>query len=701
MIEPTTCPSCRQRTKPGEPCWKCGADVSAGDAPTAKGGRKTTKQAVQPPLVTIIKKIDDPALAGALEMAALGYAQIQVWGVAEFGATEEEAVCQCPKGIECASPGKHPVVTDWKKTKTTFPSIIKAWAKRNPGGNFGTPAGDGLWIIDFDPYQSSNGHRLKDLRERGIPVQTYSVSGDGVHIAGLGKAKNGQKLYPGATVRSDGYFCVSPGSRHYTGRQYGRRRKLVPRADLPRFDIPELAKPRAPDREETTGLVAPGGRHDALKALASRLHNAGLSETAAIESMQAYRDNDFDSTGRPVTDDEIQKLVDYMWTDGARSPIHDEVVRDDGEEPDDLVSTDTIEVRPQEWLERYWLPVGELGIVAGWGDTGKSTLLIRKAAELGRGEMVGGKTKAWSRIPPAATLYISAEDNPETTIGARARAAGVAPGTLFVKRLNPGAVGIRIPDHIEWLRRQIRRTGARLVVFDPILAFVPTIYDSHKDQDTRYVLAPLADLAQEERVTIFFIMHVNKGSASAQLVSRISGNNAWSNACRVVWAVKKESDSMRPEERTYVLHMPKHNLTVDQMPKRFKIETCGFKTEKGEWIETSRIAFLGDAEDVDLSDFFEPTNSGDRTLLEEVIEAYHDILKDGPMPQSEVMEILKGQMGITAGRGTIYNAKKHAGIKSAKGTDGTWRWAFAGHGHPTLTSCPMCDKSSTTSKRNG
>jgi AAA domain/Bifunctional DNA primase/polymerase, N-terminal len=684
MIEPIVCPACGHRNADGaETCWRCKANLK--------------EPAGRPPLVSVVQELD-PAVAGALEMAALGYPQIAVWGILQTGATEAEAVCMCAKGAGCTSPGKHPIVVGWQEMATTTPAVIRAWAKRNPGCNFGTPGGDGLWFVEFDGYQA-NGHRLKDLRGFGIPLEAYSVSGKGVHVMGAGKAKNGQVLYQGATARSEGYFCVSPGSRHYTGRRYGRRKHLLPRVELPRFDIPEPEGPPAPpERAESTGLIPPGRRHEALKILASTLHNKGVSKPAGIEALKAYRDEDFDDTGREVTDEEIEKIAEWMWKDEARNPITPAA---DSKNPNELVATDTIEVRPQEWLEKYWMPVGELGILAGWGDCGKSTLLIRKAGELGRGEMIGGQTKGWSQIPPAATLYISAEDNPETTIGARARAAGVAPGTLYVRKLEPGAIGIRIPDHIDWLRREIRRTGARLVVFDPILAFVPTIYDSHKDQDTRFVLAPLADLAQEERVTIFFVMHVNKGSASAQLVSRISGNNAWSNACRVVWAVKKEIDSIRPEERTYVLHMPKHNLAVDQMPKRYRLESCEFRTEKGEWIETSRVVFLGDAEDADLSNFFEPTDTSDRTLTEEVIEAYHDILRDGPKPQTEVMNTLKGEMGVTAGKGTIYNAKKKAGIKSAKGADGTWRWAFAGHGHPTQLLCPICDRTSMTSNESG
>jgi hypothetical protein len=699
MIEPITCPSCGHRNGVDTAaCWRCGANLKEPPA--------TARPIVQPPLVSVVQELD-PAVAGALEMAALGYPQIAVWGILQTGATEAEAVCQCPKGDlpvgnpeRCSSPGKHPIVVGWREMATTTPAVIRAWAKRNPGLNFGTPGGDGIWFVEYDGYQS-NGHRLKDLRGFGIPVIAYSTSGRGIHIMGAGTAKNGQVLFQGATARSEGYFCVSPGSRHFTGRRYGRRKHLLPRVELPRFDIPEPEGPAAPpERAESTGLIPPGRRHEAMKIFLSICHNRGLTKPAGIEAGKAYRDHDFDHSGREITDEEIEKIADWMWTDEPRNPITPAPAAD-GEEPDELVSIDSIELYPQEWLERYWMPVGELGIAAGWGDSGKSTLLIRKAGELSRGEMVGGKTKAWGQIPPAATLYISAEDNPSTTIKGRAHAAGVAPGMFFVRELKPGKAGIRIPDHIDWLRREIRRTGARLVIFDPILAFIPTMIDSHKDQDTRSVLAPLADLAQEERVTIFFVMHVNKASGSAQLVSRISGNNAWSNACRVVWAVKKENDSIRPEERTYVLHMPKHNLAVDQMPKRYRLETVEFKTEKGEWIETSRVVFLGDAEDADLSNFFEPTDPGDRTLREEIVEAYHDILKDGPKPQSEVMEILKGQMGITAGRGTIYDAKKRARIKATKGADGTWSWAIAGHGHPTLVSCPVCDKTSTTSNESG
>ena len=353
-----------------------------------------------------------------------------------------------------------------------------------------------------------------------------------------------------------------------------------------------------------------------------------------------------------------------------------------------MASVSTIEARPQEWLEKYWLPLGELTVLAGWGDQGKSQIAIDFAARLSRGELEGGTTKAWRTIEPGVTLYLSAEDNPETTIAGRWMATKGAPDGMRVFRRPPGS-SVMLPDRVAELREMVAKYDAKLVILDPILAFVPTIYDSHKDQDTRNVLAPLTELAQNDGVSILFIMHLNKGTESSKLISRLSGSTAWGNAARSAWGVGEEPGDDDGDSRTHLLYQMKHNLGPETKPLRYRIVPDIFRV--GElWVESSHIEWMGEVEGADLDSLWDNGDArSKKTVTAEIKEAYHEILKDGPRPQKEVMDIAKNQMGIDAARSTWYEAKDACKIKSIQRSEG-WEWVYPGHQHPFEYTCPVC-----------
>ena len=57
---------------------------------------------------------------------------------------------------------------------------------------------------------------------------------------------------------------------------------------------------------------------------------------------------------------------------------------------------------------------------------------------------------------------------------------------------------IRLPDDVGYLRELVAKTAVKLVVFDPLVAYLPAKVNSWSDQSLRGALAPLAALAQEQ-----------------------------------------------------------------------------------------------------------------------------------------------------------------------------------------------------------
>jgi hypothetical protein len=260
------------------------------------------------------------ALDGALMCAGGGYPVFPVHGVADDG------TCLCSKTSACTSPGKHPVAAGWQQAATTDAGTILAWWEKYQelypgiGCNFGIRVGDDVWAIEVDPYQGGP-NRLKALRDSGIPVQAYSMSGRGVHVFGRGRAVNGQKLGPGLTVRSDGYLVVAPGSRHATGRRYGRRRCWRSVSELPRYDFP--VEPENEPRLVTNGTIPAGDRHETLKREAGYMRRRGAGREAMFAYLKTLYETQCEQGPgiREIDDSEIMDIVEWVLDKPPDEPI--------------------------------------------------------------------------------------------------------------------------------------------------------------------------------------------------------------------------------------------------------------------------------------------------------------------------------------------------------------------------------------------
>ena len=62
------------------------------------------------------------------------------------------------------------------------------------------------------------------------------------------------------------------------------------------------------------------------------------------------------------------------------------------------------------------------------------------------------------------------------------------------------------------LRDAITETGARLLIVDVMMAYVPSGCDPYKDQHMRAILTPLARLAAETSCTVILIRIPRRGS---------------------------------------------------------------------------------------------------------------------------------------------------------------------------------------------
>jgi excisionase family DNA binding protein len=85
-------------------------------------------------------------LAEALARAGEGWAVHPLFGIVN-------GHCECGKGSECHTPGKHPRLTGWQEKATTDPAQIRRWWRRWPHATIGVVTGAlaGFVVLAVDP----------------------------------------------------------------------------------------------------------------------------------------------------------------------------------------------------------------------------------------------------------------------------------------------------------------------------------------------------------------------------------------------------------------------------------------------------------------------------------------------------------------------------------------------------------------------
>lgn len=201
----------------------------------------------------------------------------------------------------------------------------------------------------------------------------------------------------------------------------------------------------------------------------------------------------------------------------------------------DLVPYNTIEPEEVQWLWEKRIPLGKFSMLQGDPGLGKSYLLCDLAARVSTGTPFPDGSQV---IEGEAAIFTS-EDDPADTIRPRLDLLGanVAKVYHFESVIRDGkASGIDLSRDVTILERCLKdHPEIRLLVFDPLVAFIGGKVDTHKNSDVRQVLGPLVKLASEYRVSIVGITHLVK--ADLRAVHSGQGSVAFTAIGRSQWQV--------------------------------------------------------------------------------------------------------------------------------------------------------------------
>ena len=309
-----------------------------------------------------------------------------------------------------------------------------------------------------------------------------------------------------------------------------------------------------------------------------------------------------------------------------------------------MIKMSEIQSQEVEWLCYPFIPYGKLTIVQGDPGDGKTTLTLNIAAKLSRGEGLDNEMKLSA---PMNVIYQSAEDGLADTVKPRLEQAGADCERILV--IDEKDKSLSMAD--ERLEEAIVKTKARMLILDPIQAYLGGGMDMNRANEARDMTKKLGALAEKYQCAIVLIGHMNK-AAGNKAAYRGMGSIDFFAVARSVLLV----DRVEGEENVRAVVQIKNNLEAFGHPKAFALSEDGF-----EWLGDYEIT----ADEV-LGGIAPKVNKMEQAkrLLRELAET------NNAMQSNEIFS-LADEQGIS--KRTLENAKKELGIR-AKRINNTWYW---------------------------
>jgi hypothetical protein len=348
--------------------------------------------------------------------------------------------------------------------------------------------------------------------------------------------------------------------------------------------------------------------------------------------------------------------------------------------PEELETIDlsAIRTRPIDWLWRGYIPLRKVTILDGDPGLGKSTVMIDIAS---RGS-VGGLAPTGEPLGDAfTTIYVTAEDDAEDTILPRVLRAGGDPARLRLVRK------LVLPDDIDRLEATAASTRARLIVIDPLVAYLGDGVKTNDDHRVRRALEPLAVMAGRTDADVAAIRHLNK-RAGEDAIYRGGGSIGFTGLARAVLAVGRDPD----DQDRMILAPVKLNVARRPASLAYRIVADGP-------YEPAHIAWEGASERT-AEDLIGRTREEviGRSKTADLAEAMGDLLgaNGGSMAAGDACRALKAAGFDINSQDNLGRARSRAGVRTTKeGFGGGWVWSLTRSVHGSEPSVPSESPSKT------
>ena len=314
-----------------------------------------------------------------------------------------------------------------------------------------------------------------------------------------------------------------------------------------------------------------------------------------------------------------------------------------------IITMSEVQAQPVKWLWYPYIPYGKITLIQGDPGDGKTTFVLAVAALLSNGNPM---PECDSTDSPQTVIYQTAEDGLADTIKPRLEEVGADCTRVVV--IDESEAPLSFSDGR--IEQAIIKTGAKLLILDPLQAYLGIDVDMHRANEIRPIFKTLGGVAERTGCAILIIGHMNKAMSQTKGLYRGLGSIDIAAAVRSILLVGRDKE----QENTRVMAHLKSSLAPEGAPIAFELDQDGFR-----WVGKYEIG-LDDLLNGTRSDR-EPTKEAQAVIL--ILE----MLRDGEKPCNEVYARLS-EHGI--GRRTAENAKQTAGVKAIK-KGAAWYWAVA------------------------
>ena len=262
-----------------------------------------------------------------------------------------------------------------------------------------------------------------------------------------------------------------------------------------------------------------------LGGVSSKALERFLSERKDIESIFVATDNDEAGNNAAEKLAELipQEISVYRFLPQAKDWNEDLINEGNGLPTDDyviigvrkpkeipksvpMICMNDVEQTEVDWLWYPYIPFGKLTIVQGNPGEGKTFFAMQLAAACTNQKFLPDMEP----FEPFNMIFQTAEDGLGDTVKPRLVSSGADLQRVLVidDTENPLTLA---DDRIE---KAIRENNAKLMVIDPLQAFLGANVDMNRANEVRPIFRKLADIAQSTGCAIVMIGHLNKASGT-------------------------------------------------------------------------------------------------------------------------------------------------------------------------------------------
>ena len=302
-------------------------------------------------------------------------------------------------------------------------------------------------------------------------------------------------------------------------------------------------------------------------------------------------------------------------------------------------SLEEFEELEPEWLIPDYIPLGCVTLLVGDGGVGKGMLWTNLVAAITTGknsvfdDAIGNPfSDGRVREHGSSVLILSQEDDVAHVLRRRLRSAGADAKKVRVVDNSDPAFS-RLFFGSEDLHEAVRQASPKLVILDPIQAFMPEGAKLIDRGDVRRAMTALISLAAEFNCAVLVVVHTNKKSAVSGRQRMADSADIWDCARSVLLVGNTDKTG-----RTKYVSVEKHNYT-DADPKTV---LYGF--------EGGKVVFRGITEQRD-RDFVSANTTVQRASVcrDEATRIVLDCLSDGKEHPSKDVRELAMANGVSEG----------------------------------------------------